>query len=164
MIIQLLFLITFGDMTADDLLPDFYAVKSGYRQISSGYKIYSKVRNCKAYQSGDQVLYQEGDLLKIASLNLKSGDLECQSIRSNVDSDSFETRGELPREESEKILFTQISSKRKMPIEIEILKKCEEKIGFGVYKWKGNETELVSREQCSVRAETTGMKNIPMKI
>ena len=73
-------------------------------------------------------MYQEGDLLKIASLNLKSGDLECQSIRSNVDSDSFETRGELPREESEKILFTQISSKRKMPIEIEMLKKCEEKV------------------------------------
>ena len=87
-----------GNQT-DDLLPDFYAIKS--KNGDDGYRIYSKIRNCKAYQSGDQVLYQDGDLMKLATLNRRSQDLECKNIGSTVDSskDSYMRRGEIPTEE-----------------------------------------------------------------
>ena len=133
-----------------DLLPDFYAVNVN----GNGYKVFSRVGNCKAYfQSGEQIiLYQYGDRLKIA--NLKSGNLECQNIGYMIDSSlpPYETTGELPSEESDKTYtLTTTPFNQKMTIEIEILKKCEKKIGFKIIKPSGKQQESVSREQCESR-------------
>jgi len=142
-----------GNQT-DDLLPDFYAIKS--KNSGHGYRIYSKIRNCKAYRSGDQVLYQDGDLMKLATLNRRSQDLECKNIGSTVDSskDSYMRRGELPTEEFDRTyyIFTSTFYKRQMiTMEIEFLQKCEEKIDFRVLEWNGTHTEAVSKEKCESR-------------
>ena len=143
-----------GNQT-DDVLPDFYAIKS--KNGGDGYRIYSKIRKCKAYQSVDKVFYQDGDQLKLATLNLnqRSGDLECQNIGSNVDSSKvvYKTRGKLPTEKSNRTynLTSTYYISQKISIEIEILKKCEVKLGFRVLEWGGTHTEAVSREQCESR-------------
>ena len=97
-------------------------------------------------------MYQYGDRLKIA--NLKSGNLECQNIGYMIDSSlpRYETTEELPSEESDKTYtLTTTPFNQKMTIEIEILKKCEKKIGFKIIKPSGKQQESVSREQCESR-------------
>ena len=161
-VIQILTVTTLVTGHRENLLPDFYAVKRDDVLHGDVYRIYSKVRDCTAYQSGDRVLYQDGDLLKISTLRLSSGDLECQNIKSNVDSSkaSYETIGQLPLEESDRT-FNFTSSNlvmqgdwlfvSKITIEIEIVQKCEEKIGFKIFDWQGKHQEAVSREQCESR-------------
>ena len=127
-----------------DLLPDFYAVNiHNNENVVSGYKVFSRVKNCKAYQSGDQrIIYQSGEKWIIANFNLKSGDLVCQNIGSmvNLSLPYYTTTGALPTKGSTSYRGLKIT------IEIEILKKCEENIGFRISDWKGTQIEPISRK------------------
>ena len=135
----------------DDLLPDFYLVKRDDNH--NGYRIYSKVGDCPAYQSGDRVLYQDDDLLKIAELI--SEDLNCQNIgtRINKAKNILKTTGELPREESDRTYsFTStFFTSEKFTIEIETLRKCEEKPGFRILEREQRQQEPVYRAKCENR-------------
>ena len=154
MIVLILFLITLGALSAqqDPHYPDYYAVNIN----DYGYKVFSRVRDCRAYQSGDKrILFQDDNKWKIASTMLGSGDPECQNMRSVADlsHESFETTGDLPTEESQGTYkFTStFYKKKKINIEVEFLQKCEEKRGFRILETSKTQKEYVSRERCERR-------------
>ena len=127
----------YDDDDGDDLFPDFYSVRRD-DNYDEGYRVYSKIKGCRAYQSEDRVLYQDGDGWKISDLKQRSGDLDCQNFRSMINSSkpSYETTGELPKEESDRnfMLRSTFLSGTEVSTEIKILRKCEETHGFRIFE------------------------------